>query len=172
MATAYVPLTEAAARLGVSVDTVRRRIRSGELHAQREQRPQGYRWVVALPDDPPAPEVAEVAEIGNDLAPAQVAPMHLQDVLGELVRLREAVQALAAHLVTQRAALPATTPDYIPTVPTSQLIRTTWAQAGTPDTQTPRQSGEDVARRELHRTAHGLERRRPWYWLPWWRRRH
>jgi excisionase family DNA binding protein len=39
---------EAARRLGISVATVRRRIATGELHAEQEVRPQGKRWVVLL----------------------------------------------------------------------------------------------------------------------------
>ena len=37
---------ETARRLGISVATVRRKIAAGELHAVREQRPQGERWLV------------------------------------------------------------------------------------------------------------------------------
>lgn len=46
-----VPITEAASRLGVSTDTVRRRIRKGELPAHQQRTPQGYVWMVELPED-------------------------------------------------------------------------------------------------------------------------
>jgi hypothetical protein len=39
----------AAERLGVSSDTIRRRLVRGELPGEREPTPQGYRWVVLLP---------------------------------------------------------------------------------------------------------------------------
>ena len=42
---------EAATRLGVSPDTIRRRIRNGELKAKQEPTPQGYTWKVQLPVD-------------------------------------------------------------------------------------------------------------------------
>ena len=40
---------EAALRLGVSDATVRRRIKRGELGAEKEATPQGYEWRVLLP---------------------------------------------------------------------------------------------------------------------------
>ena len=51
-----VSIDEAARLLGVSQDTIRRRIRNGELKAQQEARPQGYIWRVLLPDEEPEPE--------------------------------------------------------------------------------------------------------------------
>ncbi len=47
-------LQEAAAVLGVSLNTLRRKIRSGEVAAERVRRPQGYVWRVELPEDQPA----------------------------------------------------------------------------------------------------------------------
>jgi len=43
-----VSVGEAARRLGVSTDTIRRRIGKGELTAHQEPTPQGYRWEVEL----------------------------------------------------------------------------------------------------------------------------
>jgi len=49
-----VSVGEAARRLGISVDTVRRRISKGELLAHREPTPQGFRWEIELgPNDQP-----------------------------------------------------------------------------------------------------------------------
>ncbi len=45
-------IREAADRLGVSADTVRRRLKVGELEGRQEpQGKSGYRWIVQLPDD-------------------------------------------------------------------------------------------------------------------------
>jgi hypothetical protein len=44
-----VTIREAAQRLGVSPDTIRRRIAKGELQAVQEARPQGFVWMVELP---------------------------------------------------------------------------------------------------------------------------
>jgi len=49
-----VSVGEAARRLGVSTDTIRRRIGKGELTAHQEPTPQGFRWEIELgPDDQP-----------------------------------------------------------------------------------------------------------------------
>jgi transposase len=46
-----VTVPEAARRLGVTEDTVKRRLRKGELQGERKARPQGYTWMVGLPDE-------------------------------------------------------------------------------------------------------------------------
>jgi excisionase family DNA binding protein len=52
-----VTITEAAKCLGVSMDTVRRRIGKGELKARKVPSPHGETYLVELPDDtPPGPE--------------------------------------------------------------------------------------------------------------------
>lgn len=45
-----VPIGEAAAILGISVQAVRRRIRAGTLSAERIARPQGHVYLVTVPD--------------------------------------------------------------------------------------------------------------------------
>jgi len=85
--TERIPIKEAAARLGVSTDTVRRRLRGGELAGERRQTPQGFLWLVELPVDvQPAPP----AEPANA---AQVASVLMEDAL-EAVRLRERAEGL------------------------------------------------------------------------------
>src|SRR3954452_18472870 len=46
-----VTIREAATILGVSSDTIRRRLRSGTLTGERAETPQGFVWYVDLPDD-------------------------------------------------------------------------------------------------------------------------
>ncbi len=41
-------IQEAAARLGVSVVTVRRRLKAGHLNGMKVETPQGYEWRVCL----------------------------------------------------------------------------------------------------------------------------
>ena len=55
-----VSIDEAARHLGVSQDTIRRRIRNGELDAHQVERPQGYTWRVEFPDEQANDETAEV----------------------------------------------------------------------------------------------------------------
>lgn len=49
---ALISVVEAAKVLGVSEETVKRRIRRGELQGQQYPRPQGHVWMVDLPSDP------------------------------------------------------------------------------------------------------------------------
>ena len=44
-------VAEAARFLGVSEETVKRRIRRGELSGEQRPRPQGYAWMVDIPED-------------------------------------------------------------------------------------------------------------------------
>ena len=46
-----VTIQEAAQALGVAESTVRRRLRNGELEGEQMPTPQGYTWLVELPDD-------------------------------------------------------------------------------------------------------------------------
>jgi hypothetical protein len=46
-----LPIKEAALRLRVSQDVIRRRIRNGELRASRRSGPQGDFWEVELPEE-------------------------------------------------------------------------------------------------------------------------
>ena len=45
-----VSIGDAASRLGVSADTIRRRIGKGTLNAEQEPTAQGFRWRVELPE--------------------------------------------------------------------------------------------------------------------------
>ncbi len=66
---ARMSVTDAAARLNVSVDSIRRRIRKGDLPATRDNRGQ---WWLDLPDDV-APEAPHLS-VDERLAPAMLAP--------------------------------------------------------------------------------------------------
>lgn len=110
-----VGIREAADILGVSVDTVRRRVRSGDLPARRVPMGKGYRWMVEVeaetPDDAPArdPREVEVATLR-----AQVAG--LERLVETLVEDRDAWrdQANRAQLLAeqaQRLAIPVSTTD-------------------------------------------------------------
>jgi hypothetical protein len=49
-----VTIAEAALRLGISEPTARRRVRGGELPGTQVRTPQGFTWMVDLPDDLPS----------------------------------------------------------------------------------------------------------------------
>ena len=87
-----VTIREAAERLGVSPDTIRRRITRGQLKAVQEPRPQGFVWVVELPTAkrrrtatrrPPRPKGPSPAEL-------------------EAAHLRETVKMLTTELESRR----------------------------------------------------------------------
>ena len=43
-------LAEVANAYGVSVDTIRRRMKRGELETRRHQTPQGFKWLAVMPE--------------------------------------------------------------------------------------------------------------------------
>jgi excisionase family DNA binding protein len=94
---ARVGIAEAAQRLGVSVDSIRRRIRKGELPAQRDNRGQ---WWLELVDDmacDPAPVSMQDRLAPLGLAPAQV-PMLVPAQAADTA-LADALRAQVADLV-------------------------------------------------------------------------
>lgn len=89
----WVPIRDAAQRLGVSEDTIRRRLHHGKLAGERRPTPQGFTWLVELPDAIPAtaragPSSASLSELaeGRD---------------GEIRRLEETIAILRAELDTR-----------------------------------------------------------------------
>jgi hypothetical protein len=106
----YAPLTEVAAAYGVSVDTIRRRLKRGELDARKETTPQGFRWVAALPAH--AQTVGERAVVAEHEAGAAqgelVATLQRELELRnqEIARLHEVVERQAVALERAVEALP------------------------------------------------------------------
>lgn len=101
---ARTSITDAAALLGVSVDSIRRRLRSGALPGVRDNRGQ---WWLDLPDDMP-PEAA-LPSVEERLAPAMLAPAQqpmqppdpalvdtLRDQVADLARRLDRAEACGA----------------------------------------------------------------------------
>jgi hypothetical protein len=95
-ATAPVTVEQAASILGVSVTTVRRRIRAGAIRAEEARRPQGPVWLVYLPvattaatDQPPSATASVATVPTSSPAPAEAMVSLIQatiaTVLGPLV---------------------------------------------------------------------------------------
>jgi len=98
-----VSIGEAARRLGVSTDTIRRRIGKGELLAHREPTPQGYRWEIELqPNDQPLN-----GHEGNNEALVTALLAQVQAQAEELDARRREVQELHVLLQTAQTALAA-----------------------------------------------------------------
>src|SRR5215212_7896007 len=84
----WLSLREAAERLGVSVDTARRRLKRGELRGEQRTTPHGPSWFVLLPDAPSA------AAHGGETVTAH----ELTDAALELAVLHERVAGLEMTL--------------------------------------------------------------------------
>jgi hypothetical protein len=119
-----ITLADAAHRLGVSVDTVRRRLQKGELKGQQQARPQGFIWLIEMPDETDqgnsvAGSQAEaegnsqvsVAACGAEIKRLEGMVAMLQDRVNaqqeELEARRREVQELHVLLQQSQAALPA-----------------------------------------------------------------
>jgi hypothetical protein len=98
-AAAGYSLQDAAAQLGVSVNTLRKRIRAGQVHAERVQRPQGYVWQVYLDtlqapvrpaDDPPTQEApSRLQQPAQALLQAEAMAAYTRSLLEPLVQTIE-----------------------------------------------------------------------------------
>jgi hypothetical protein len=121
---ALVTLAEAAHHLGVSVDTVRRRLQKGELKGQQQARPQGFTWLIDIPEETePSSSIAGSqadAEVNSEvsLAACQAEISRLESMVAmlqdrvnaqqeELEARRREVQELHVLLQQAQAALPA-----------------------------------------------------------------
>jgi hypothetical protein len=100
-----VSIPEAAQALGVSLITIRRRIKRGELRGQRLKTPQGFEWRVILPvelaerdSDGGTPELPSVSQ-----APDQAATQRREQAADQ--RLIEALQAHNATLQAEVTGL-------------------------------------------------------------------
>lgn len=83
-----VTIQEAANRLGMSMDSIRRRISRGELKARKVKTAHGVRYLVELPDDLPPP--------------AGDSPQSHSSSLGEVEALRKTVSLLETELESRR----------------------------------------------------------------------
>jgi hypothetical protein len=129
----FVPLRAAVALLGVSDDTIRRRIKAGTLTARQEPTAAGFRWLVDVPADA-VPHRDPHADPQH--GPAESAPDPQASAgnghAGEVAALRELVTVLRdqldartrevaeLHVLLQRAQLPAPVgqSEPAPTTPT------------------------------------------------------
>jgi transposase-like protein len=101
-----VTISEAARSLGVSEHTVRRRVRSGELPGKQVATPQGFTWIVDIPDDLPEPET-----FSSEERALRELVANLQDRINaqgkELEAKNKQIEQLHVLLQQAQAALPA-----------------------------------------------------------------
>jgi hypothetical protein len=104
---AKVSIAEAGHRLGISQDTVRKRLRLGELTGTQVRAPGGFRWMVELPDDVPRVETKKngnkEAEDREDQSLAELVAALSARVEGQ----QELIEALQSQIQTQKGQLEA-----------------------------------------------------------------
>src|SRR5690242_12052907 len=86
--TERLTISQAAVHLGLSPQTVRRRIRAGTLPAEKASTPHGSTWFVLLTDEPLNPP---------RVTPPDGASHVLTNASQELVRLRERLEDVTAE---------------------------------------------------------------------------
>ncbi len=101
-----VSIAEAAQRLGVSTETVRRRLHKGTLKGEQVTTPQGFIWTVELPDEDPQQDnhrddCADLRELVATLR-GQVEAQ-----AGELAAKNEQIRELHVLLQQSQPVLPA-----------------------------------------------------------------
>ena len=91
-----VPIAEAARRLGVSVDTVKRRLRNGELQGYKQPGRGGFSWLIEIDESSPSNSLGNASANATVNAPAND---------GEVQALRELVETLRAQVTAQQSQL-------------------------------------------------------------------
>lgn len=89
----WMPLTQAAKALGVSPTTVRRRIASGDLAAQRQPFRQNFRWLVLVPT-----EGDQEDEGAGQVVPIAPRGATVRDAIAEVRETEESLRELAARV--------------------------------------------------------------------------
>jgi hypothetical protein len=104
---AKVSIAEAGHRLGISQDTVRKRLRMGELTGTQVRAPGGFRWMVELPEDVPG---AETKKNGNKEAEDREDQSLAESVAALSARVegqQELIEALQSQIQSQKDQLEA-----------------------------------------------------------------
>ena len=103
--TAGYSLQEAAASLGIGINTLRRRIAAGLVRAEQVERPQGYVWRVYLdgrhPPMQPTSDPTDRERLGS--LPRPPAPLAQAEALAALIQAT--LTPIIAPLVAEQAAL-------------------------------------------------------------------
>jgi hypothetical protein len=118
-APSFITATEAASRIGVSVDTIRRYCRDGTYKAEQRHTSRGMKWFVdsrALPAQPVPDVTPNIAEDAPDALPSSDAVVtalmaHIDDLRGQLSVQATAHAAEIARLVDAHSREVATLRD-------------------------------------------------------------
>ena len=103
---AMVTIAEASQRMGVSVHTLKRRLKRGELQGEQRPTPQGYVWTVAIPDGIPPSNGATPSGTPTAIPDDVPAPGGDNGTLREMVEiLQSQITGLQDQLRTMNQAL-------------------------------------------------------------------
>jgi hypothetical protein len=91
-----VTKVEAARRLQLSLDTIERRLRRGELKGHKQPRPGGFTWLIEVPEEP----LHTLGNLGG-IPPADT-PAGPPAPNAEIVRLEELVEVLKDEVAESR----------------------------------------------------------------------
>jgi hypothetical protein len=111
-----VSMAEAAQLLGLSIDTVRRRLHRGELQGRQEPTAQGFRWWVEVPDKVDPGHKFGTATQSQNGSHSDATPEDASNATsdesgatlagpGELQALREVIEVLQAQVKAQQEQL-------------------------------------------------------------------
>lgn len=114
----HLTLKEAAEALGVSVDTVRRRIKSGQIPAEKVEGPHGLQWIIRANDLTASAEIIEVVPVKTELQGTELVALIREAVkegqreqAEEVRQLRKEVTQLNERIEGLVRALPAGDPE-------------------------------------------------------------
>jgi chromosome segregation ATPase len=93
-----VTMTEAAQKLGVSTDTIKRRLRRGELKGRKQPRPQGFTWLIEL-------EVEFENDNGTQAATRAHTDASTDASTGALEHLEDLIVSLRSQVAAQQEQL-------------------------------------------------------------------
>ena len=150
----FAPLADVAAAYGVSVDTIRRRMRRGEIEARREATPSGFKWFVRMPspeerpasnaaqDAPRSPRTGETREHGalvlegqaelvealrSQLAVKDQQIRELHEILARQAQTLQLTAAAGSSVPADRGPAPERGEDRIETIePPAALPASVW----------------------------------------------
>ena len=91
-----VTKVEAARRLQLSLDTIERRLRRGELKGHKQPRPGGFTWLIEVPEEP-----LHTPSTQGGIPPADT-PADPPAPNTEIVRLEELVEVLKDEVAESR----------------------------------------------------------------------
>lgn len=100
---------QAALALGVSAQTVRRRIAKGELPAKKELTDFGLTWLIPASVINASTDTVEVVSLTRSMSPAEISQIIENAVAAQVEPLRAEIALLRSELASQTKALEAST---------------------------------------------------------------